>query len=77
MSGPVPASLWLDVGRPDHLAPLLSIFDNELAKLHNCHRLWNAPHLGESRYHLGVAEASINVFVELVDDISRRVLRGD
>ena len=66
------ASVRLDVGRPDHLAPLLGVFDNELAKIHNCHRRWNAAHLGKSRHHLGIAEASINFLMELVDDIGRR-----
>ena len=31
--GPVAVSLRLDVGIPDHLAPLLGVVDNELAKL--------------------------------------------
>jgi hypothetical protein len=56
-------SIRRDVGCPDYRSPLFGIFDNELAKVRNCHRLWYAAYFGKSHHHLGIAEAGINLFV--------------
>src|SRR5262249_26539999 len=66
------ASLWLDVGRPDHLAPLLGFVGDEPAKVGGREHKWCAPHVGEPRLHFGIEEASVNLLVEFLDDLGRR-----
>src|SRR5262249_9923263 len=69
------ASLWLDVGRPDHLAPLLGFVGDEPAKVGGREHKWCAPHVGEPRLHFGIEEASGDLLVEFLDDLGGRGLR--
>ena len=71
------ALLRLDVGRSDDLAPFLGVFGNELPEVARRHRLWNAAYVGEARPYFWIGEGRIDLFVELVDDLGRRVLRRD
>jgi hypothetical protein len=66
-----------DLGRLDHLSPLLCVLGDEFAEVGGCHRLWNAADLSESRHYLRISEGRINLFVDLVDDFAGRVLRRD
>src|SRR5262249_22994782 len=68
------ASLRLDVGCPDHLAPFFGFVGDELAKV--CGRDDKRRHTknGEPRFYLGIGEARVDLLVELVDDVRRRVL---
>src|SRR5262245_26275346 len=70
-----PQSLCLDVGRPDHLAPLLGLLGNVFAEVGG--RAWkhSATKVGKARLHLGIVESRVDLLVELVDDFGRRGLR--
>ena len=68
-------SLRLDVGRPDHLAPLLGFVGDELAEVGGRARKRRAAEVGEPRLDLGIGEAGVDLLVELVDDLGGRVLR--
>src|SRR5262249_37547585 len=57
----ITASVFLDVGRPDHLAPLLRFVGNEPAEI-----TWraiedDAAEVGELRLQLGIGEAGIDL----------------
>ena len=69
------ASVGLDVGRADHLAPFLGFFGDQLAELDR--RSWQqrAAEVSETGLHLGVVESRVDLLVELVDDLRRRGLR--
>src|SRR6516164_1181102 len=47
-------SLRLDVGRPDHLRPLLGFFGNEFAEVGERHRHRHAAKVGKARLDLGI-----------------------
>src|SRR5215813_11287459 len=70
-----PRSLRLDVGRPDHLAPLFGFLGNVFAEVGG--RAWkhSATKVGKARLHLGIVESRVDLLVELVDDFGRRGLR--
>src|SRR5262245_50380406 len=65
---PTAASVRLDVGGPDHLAPLLGFVGDELAEFGGRHRHRHAAQIGEPRLDRGIGEAGVNCLVELVDD---------
>ena len=67
-------SVRLDVGRPDHLAPFLGVVGDELAKVGGREREHVATEIGKPRPYLEIGEARIDLFVELRDDLSRRIL---
>src|SRR5262249_7325974 len=67
-------SLGLDVGRPDHLAPLLGVVGDELSEIDGRADKRRASKVGKPRLHLGIGEAGVDLLVELVDDLRRRVL---
>ena len=69
----VPGSVRLDVGRPDHLGPLLGFVDDELAEVGGRAREHRTTRVGKPRLHLGIGEAGIDLLVELVDDLGGRV----
>src|SRR5262245_7779878 len=68
-------SVRLDAGELDHLAPLLRFVGYELSKVGR--RAWKGggAQLGKPRLHLGIGEGRIDLFVELVDNLGRRVFR--
>src|SRR5215470_2758202 len=67
--------LRLDVRRPDHLAPLLGFFGNERPEIARRATEDNAAQVGELSLQLGIGEARIDLLVELVDDLGRRLCR--
>src|SRR5258705_6597235 len=68
------SSLWSDVGRSDHLAPLLDFLRDELSEIGGRAAEHRAVQVGKPRLHLGVGEARIDLLVELVDDLGGRGL---
>src|SRR6516164_924323 len=58
------SSLRLDVGGPDHLAPLFGFVGDEFAEVRG--RTWQrgAPQFGKPRLHLGVREGGVDLPVE-------------
>src|SRR5262249_22359968 len=69
-----PNLLRLDVGRSDHLAPLLDLFGDELGEVGGRARKHSATKIGKPRLHFGVGEGRVDLLIELVDDLSRRIL---
>src|SRR5882762_8497394 len=70
--------LRLDIGRPDHLAPLLGFVPDQLAEVSRRARKWRAAQIGKPRLDLGIRERGVDLLVEPVDDLGRRGLgRGD
>src|SRR5262249_9966450 len=69
------SSLRLDVGGPDHLAPVLGFFGDQLAELGRRSRQRRAAEVSETGLHLRVVESRVDLLIELVDDLGRRGLR--
>src|SRR5262245_29196181 len=61
--------LRLDVGRPDHLAPLPVSLDDELAKLGGRAGKHRGAEVGDPCLHFGVGKGGIDLLVELSDDL--------
>src|SRR5204863_8356107 len=69
-------SLRLDVGGPDHLAPLLGFGGEELAKFGRLTGKRCIAQIAESRFHLGAHETRIGLPFEPSDDVRRRIPGG-
>ena len=69
------ASLRLDVECPDDVAPFLRFVGDELAKVGGRQRECVAAQVGKPRLELGIGKASVDLLVELLDDLGRRGLR--
>jgi hypothetical protein len=74
ISLPLDRLLRLDVGRPDHFAPFLGFVGDELAEIGGREREHVATEIGNPRLHIGVGKSSVDLFVELLDDLRRRIL---
>src|SRR5215470_11215812 len=68
-------SLRLDVGRPDHPAPLLGLLGDELAEVGGRAGKHGAAELGEPRLRLGVGENRVDLLIEPHDDLGWRFAR--
>ena len=66
--------LGLDVGRPDHLAPLLGFVGDELAKVGGRASDHRAAEVGKPHLQLRIGEPGIDLIIELVDDLGGCVL---
>jgi hypothetical protein len=68
-------SLRLDVGCPDHLAPLLGIFDREFTEFvrRACKRL--CTQIGKPCLKTGIVECGIHFMIQFFDHLWRRALR--
>jgi hypothetical protein len=62
----------LDVEGPDDVAPLLGFVGDELAKVGGREREHVATQISKPRLDLGISKASVDLLVELVDDLGRR-----
>jgi hypothetical protein len=71
--GSTAASVWLDTRRLDHLGPLLGLIGDKLSEVGGRSGQHSAAQIGEARLDLGIGERGVDLFVELVDDLSRRV----
>src|SRR5262249_22411374 len=67
-----PPLLRLDVGRPDHLGPLLSFVGNELSKVGERTCEHRTSQVGEALVHVGIGESGIDLLVELLDNLCGR-----
>src|SRR5258708_14747852 len=67
-----PGSLRLDASELHHLGPFLGFVGDELAKVGGRERERVATQVGKPRLDLGIGEASVDLLVELVDDLGRR-----
>jgi len=70
----LPASVRFDAGELDHLAPLLGFLGDELAGVGGQEREHVATQVGKARLDLGIGEARIDLLVELLNNLGRRVL---
>src|SRR5262249_54515780 len=70
----VTASVRLDVEGPDHLAPLFGFLGDQLAEVSGRTRKHRAAEVSEMGLHLRVVESRVDLLVELLDDLGRRVL---
>src|ERR1051326_6593571 len=70
-----PASLRLDVGGADDLAPFLRLFSDEPGEIRRRAGKCGGAPLGQASLHGGIREARIDRLVDLVDDLRRRALR--
>src|SRR5215813_14917786 len=68
-------SVWPHARELDHLAPLLGFCRDELTKFGGRHRHRRITEIGKPRLDLGISEGSINLFVEFLDNLNRRVPR--
>src|SRR5262245_28717204 len=60
MFAPSPASVRLDVGRPDHLAPLLGFLSHQLSEFGRRHRHGLAAELGQTGLQLRVGQHRVH-----------------
>src|SRR5262249_24183913 len=67
-------SLRLDAREFHHLGPLLGFLGDELAEVGRRTDKRCASETGESRLDIGIGKSRVDFLVELVDDVSRRVL---
>src|SRR5215467_15346108 len=74
MSVQIAGSLRLDAGGLDHLAPFLGFLGDELAKIGGRARKHRAAQVSKPRFEPGIGKASVDLLVELLDDVSRRAL---
>src|SRR5262249_9572421 len=58
-----------------HLPPLLGFCRDELTKFGGRHRHRRSTEIGEPRLDLGISEGGVNLFVEFLDNLNRRVPR--
>src|SRR5262245_66224208 len=69
-----PPLLRLDVGRSDHLAPLLDLFGDELGEVGGRARKRSATQIGKPRLRFGVGEGRVELLIELIYELRRRIL---
>src|SRR5262249_4776932 len=69
------ASFRLDLSRPEHLAPFLSCIGYDVSKAGGRADKQCAPEVSQPGLDFGIGEARVDLLVELVDDLGRRVLR--
>ena len=70
-----PRSLRFDARGLDYLGPLLGLVGDQFAEI--CGRTWKrrATHVGKACLQLGIDEARVDLFVQLVDNLGGRALR--
>ena len=66
-------SIYLDVGCPDHLAPLLGFVNDELAKIGRRIQKHRDTELLNPCLHFWIGEGSIDLLVERVNDLDWRI----
>ena len=64
-------SFGFDVGRPDYLSPLLGFVGDELAEVDGRERKHVATQIRKPHLDLGLSKASVDLLVELLDDLGR------
>src|SRR5262245_11750398 len=66
-------SLGLCAGELDYFAPLLGIISDELAEVRGRAGKYHAPKVGKPRLQLGISKPRIDLAIELINDLGRRV----
>src|SRR5262249_58060982 len=66
-------SLGLCPGELDYFAPLLGIVSDELAEVGDRDVKYHAPKVGKPRLQLGISKPRIDLAIELINDLGRRV----
>src|SRR5262249_44848969 len=66
-------SLGLCPAELDYFAPLLGIVSDELAEVGDRAVKYHAPKVGKPRLQLGISEPRIDLAIELINDLGRRV----
>src|SRR5215467_4607195 len=66
-------SLGLCAGELDYFAPLLGIVSDELAEVRDRAGKYHASKVGKPRLQLGISEPRIDLAIELINDLGRRV----
>src|SRR5262249_35144443 len=66
-------SLGLCAGELDYFAPLLGIVSDELAEVGDRAGKCHAPKVGKPRLQLGISEPRIDLVIEFINDLGRRV----
>src|SRR5262249_52739666 len=69
----LPASVCLDAGEFDHLGPLFGFVGDQLSELSRRSRQRHAAEVSGTGGHLRVVERRVDLLVECVDDLGRRV----
>src|SRR6516162_7700362 len=67
-----PASVRLDAGKLDHLAPLVGFVGYELSKVGGRTGEHRSSQIGEALLHVGVDESGIDLLVKLLDNLCGR-----
>src|SRR5262249_39931713 len=68
------ALLRLEVGRPNHLGPLLRFLSDQLSKVGGRALQRDPAKISKPRAQLGIGKARIDLLVELLDDVSGSAL---
>src|SRR5262249_48790153 len=63
----------LCAGELDYFAPLLGIVSDDLAEIRDRAGKYHAPKVGKPRLQLGISEPRIDLAIELINDLGRRV----
>src|SRR5262245_17957268 len=66
-------SLGLCARELDYFAPFLGIVSDELAEVGDRAGKYHAPKVGKPRLQLGISEPRIDLAIELINDLGRRV----
>src|SRR6478609_9632054 len=66
--------LRLDIGGANYLGPLFGFVGDQTPEFGGRAANSNATYIGEPRHHLGIGEACVDLFVDLVDDLVWRCL---
>src|SRR5215831_7148456 len=72
--GTWPGSIRFDAQELHDLTPFLGFVGDELGEVRGRGREHGTTEVGKPRLHLGIGEAGVDLLVELVDDLRRRVL---
>src|SRR5262249_181155 len=62
----------LDLGRPDHRAPLFGFIGDELAEVAGQTRNRRAAKIGKPRFQFGIGKSCVDFPIELPDDLDGR-----
>src|SRR6516225_6529895 len=57
-----------DIGRPDHIAPLLGLGGHESSEIGGRARKRRRTQIGEPRFYVGFGKSNVYLLVQLVDD---------
>ena len=71
---PQPTLFGIDFCGANDIGPFLNTCGDEVAEIGGAHRHRDATKVGKPRLDFGIGEARIDLLVELLDDLCRRIL---